>query len=222
MKGIQSFMSAFISVIVILMIALPSYGMSPVEALANDCENAKAPLDRPAPLTLVKEVQIRHGYKINIFEQKGKRTPVHNIVVILHNKKGSPTPEVPRILAVCLDGKKDVTSNGGNISFSNEKHGRVEIIFRLVDFKQTTWVTPPDQALGLLQTESPNSSQIPTRGQVPKCLVPPPITNPNVRDLEFTMCPNDASYAYFYVYAVYMAQNGMVIPIDPQILHHPP
>lgn len=222
MKGIHSFMPGFISAVIILLITLPSYGMTPVQTLADQCQYAKAPLDRSSPFTVVKPLRIRQGYKVNVFEPSGKRAAVHNIAVILHNRSDSPDPEVPRIVAVCLDGKKDVTSHGGNISFKNEKNGRVQIIFRLVDFKQTKWVAPPDQALGMLETEAPNSSDLPTQGQVPSCLVPPPITNPNVRDLEFSMCPNNASYAYFYVYAVYMAQNGHVIEIDPQIIHHPP
>jgi hypothetical protein len=220
-KGIHSFTPGFILATIISLTALPSYGMTPIETLADACQYAKTPLDRSSAFTEVKPVRIRHGYSANVFESNQKG-PVHNIAVILHNRSDSPDPEVPRIVAVCLDGKKDVTSHGGNISFKNEKKGRVHIIFRLVDFKGTTWVSPPNQALGIVETEAPNSSDLPTQGKVPSCLVPPPITNPNVRDLEFTMCPNNASYAYFYVYGVYMAQNGHVIEIDPQIIHHPP
>jgi hypothetical protein len=221
-KGVHLLLPGFISALIFLSIALPSYGMTPVETLADACQYARTPLDRASALTAVKPLRIRRGYKVNVFESTGRGHAVHNIAVILHNRSDSPVPEVPRIVAVCLDGKKDVTSVGGNISFKNEKKGRVNIIFRLVDFQQTRWVAPPDQALGMLETEAPNSSDLPTQGKVPSCLMPPPITNPNARDLEFTMCPNDASYAHFYVYAVYMAQSGHVIAIDPQIIHHPP
>ena len=221
MKGIPCSVAGFVSAFIVLLIALPSYGKAPAKPLADECQEAMTALDRSPIFTMI-ALPVRDGYTIDVFTPKVKRKATQNIAVILHNRKDSPSPEVPRIVAVCLDGKKDLTSNGGNISFSNEKKGRTKIFFRLVGFKDTTWVTPPTMALGMIQTEAPNASDLPVQGQVPTCLSPPPIRNPNRRDLTFTMCPNDASFPYFYVYAVYMAQSGHVIPIDPQILHYPP
>jgi hypothetical protein len=221
MKGIHCSVSGLVATMIVLLIALPCYGEAPRKTLADECQYAMTAVDRSTIFTMV-PLTIRDGYTVEVFTPKVRRKATKNIAVILHNRSDSPTPEVPRIVAVCLDGKKDLSSINGNISFSNEKKGRTKILFRLVDFTDTTWVTPPEKAVGIVPTEAPNSSDIPVQGVVPACLTPPAISIPNMRDLTFTMCPNNASYAYFYVYAVYTLQNGQVIPLDPQIIHHPP
>lgn len=220
MKRIHLSRTAFISVTMISFMAMPSYAaLVPTAKLAQDCEDVP-PDPTSSSIFDSRPYQTRDGNTINVLSLKNDHTK--GIVVILRNHAAPGDSEVPRIVAVCLDRQKDAWSNNGNIVFSGEKGARVPILFRLVGFKTVRWVQPAEKALALVQTDAPNQSVTLVAGDVPSCLVPPPVAA-TARDLRILMCEHTASYDFYYVYGLYMNQTGHPKPIeiDPQIIHHP-
>jgi hypothetical protein len=188
--------------------------------LADVCQEAPPPGADAASIFTSTSLDIKEGYTINVLRLKKKRTL--NIAVLLHNAGAPGGTEVPKIVAVCLDGSQQITlNNNGDIVFTGHWLRRSRMLFRLVNFSHIFWEATPRQSLGIVETTTKDS--YPQQGQIPACLNPSDITEANSRhDLKFTMCSNYTFKDRTYKYSLFL-DNGTSKPVvlDPQIIHHP-
>jgi hypothetical protein len=188
--------------------------------LADVCQEASHSPDASSIFSS-KPLKISDDYTINVLRLKKKRTL--NIAVLLHNSGASGSPEVPTIVAVCLDGKQDINSKDGNIVFTGHWFKKSRMLFRLVNFTHILWEATPRQSLGMVEAKGINSALQPNQGQFPRCLDPSNITEENSRhDLKFPMCTNYTGKDRYFKYSLFF-DDGTATPlvIDPQIIHHP-
>jgi hypothetical protein len=221
MKGIRTSCVGLILATLILLIAQPACAkfLLPTQ-LADVCQEAP-PNPDASSIFSGKPLEIKKGYTINVYRLKKKRTL--NIAVLLHNTAAPGSPEVPTIVAVCLDRTQAIESKDGTIVFTGHWFKRSRMLFRLVNFTRISWEATPRQSLGMLETTTFNSTLEPKQGQLPDCLNPSSVTEENSRrDLKFPMCTNYTFKDRYYKYSLFF-DDGTSTPVvlDPQIIHHP-
>jgi hypothetical protein len=221
MKGIRTSCVGLILATLISLIAQPACAkfLLPTQ-LADLCQEAP-PNPDASSLFSGKTLEIKKGYTVNVYRLKKKRTL--NIAVLLHNTGAPGSPEVPTIFAVCLDGSQSAGSKDGSIVFTGHWLKRSRMLFRLVNFTRIQWEATPSQSLGMLETNTVDSTLEPKQGQLPDCLNSSSITEENSRrDLKFPMCTNYTLRDRYYKYSLFF-DDGTSTPLvlDPQIIHHP-